>query len=44
MYLLYHVGKLEDEVKSDSVTDLTRIQYKLAYEEAMRRKLINRRV
>lgn len=43
MALLYHVSKLENEIKRDNVSDLTHKQYKLAYEEAIRRKLINRR-
>lgn len=43
MVLLYHMSKLENEIKRDNVADLTHKQYKLAYEEAIRRKLINRR-
>ncbi len=40
--LLYHVDKLENEIKKDNASDLTHKQYKLAYDEAIRRKLIDR--
>lgn len=42
MALLYHVDKLENEIKKDNASDLTHKQYKLAYDEAIRRKLIDR--
>ncbi|NCD12788.1 MAG: hypothetical protein EOL93_09590 [Epsilonproteobacteria bacterium] len=41
--LVYHVSKLENEIQRENISDLTHKQYKLAYEEAIRRKLINRR-